>query len=642
MPDLKNNSYLAFFISFNCAKINIMKNFTYKFLIIFFTLLFIGVLAKLLFKKDLGYDIQNTNNYEPLKGLETYIPMPKNVTINGIDYLQSELPTGIFGGTFITSSIGEPKTFNPYNASDATSAELSEVMYDGLTRTNPATGEVIPQLAKSFEILPDKKTYIVHLRHGINWSDGKPITADDVYFTYKDVIFAGLGEGSARDSMLIDGMLPEVFKTDDYTIKFITPKPFAPFLRNLSNPILPKHIFEAAAKKGREYFLTFQGVDTKPEKIVYSGAFKLSEYLPSQRIIYLKNPNYYLINKDLKKLPYIDKWIILTVDDTNNQTLKFEAGATDTLSVNGSLVNRYRELKKHGDFELYNLGASTNTTFIVFNLNNRKNKNGKYYVNPIKQKWFQDRNFRSAIDWAIDRDDLVLNIFSGMALPLYSAEPLNSLFLNENVAKGHKKDTEYAKKLLYESGFYIKDNILYDKNNNKVEFEILTNAGNTQREATGVSIKQDLEHIGIKANFKPIDFNMLVDKTLNNVDYDCIILALTSNINEPNSGYNVWTPNGALHLFNKRTPNDNKLTDKILPFEKELEKIFNEGALELNFEKRKQIYNKYQEIVAKENPLIYLYAPLNISAIRKKIKNIYPTKIGGLIHNMAEIYIDEN
>lgn len=617
-----------------------MKKIAYKILIIIFILALFSFLFLLIFKKDYGYDKVLSNEYGELKEADNVIPIAKNVTINGIDYLQSQLPIGIFGGVFTTSIMGEPKTFNPYNANDATSAELSEIMYDGLTQTNVVNGEVIPKLAKSFEILPDKKTYIVNLRQGLKWSDGVEITADDVYFTYNTIIFGGYGDGSAKDVMTIDGMLPKVEKIDKYTVKFITPKPFAPFLRNLSASIVPKHIFKNATDKGKQYFLTFQGVDVNPQNLVVSGAFKLKEYLPSQRVVYVKNDNYYLINKENKKLPYIDKWVMIIVGDTNNQTIKFESGLIDVLPVNGSLVNRYRELEKHGDFDLYNLGSSTNTTFIAFNLNNRKNKDGKYYVDIKKQLWFQDKNFRSAIDWAIDRDDIILNVFSGMAKPLYSAEPLNSLFLNQKVAKGHNKNLDYAKSLLKKSGFYYKNGILYDKNNNKVEFELLTNAGNTQREAVGVSIKQDLEKLGIKVNFKPIEFNSLINKIINSVDYDCVILALTSNINEPNAGYNVWSPYGALHLFNKRTNNDLKSSDKLLKFEEELEKIFKQGALELNFEKRKEIYDKYQEIVANENPLVYLYAPLNINAIRKKVKNVFPTKIGGLIYNMAEIYIE--
>lgn len=613
-----------------------MKKCVYLILIFLFL---IGI-SCLIFKKDYGFDENHAEIHEPLIVQNSYVPTGKNVTIDGVDYLQTQLPIGKFGGVFTSSILGDPKTFNPYNASDATSTELSEIMYDGLVQTNPTNGEVIPKLAKKIEVLKDNKTYIITLRKGIKWSDGVEITADDVYFTYNTIIFGGFGDGSAKDVMTIDGKLPSIEKIDKYTVKFTTPKIFAPFLRNLSASIVPKHVFEKATNKGKEYFLTFQSIDTKPNNIIYSGAFYISEYIPSQRVVLKKNPNYYLINKNNEKLPYIDKWVSIISGDTNNQTLKFESGAIDVLAVNGALVNRYRELKKHGDFELYNLGASTNTTFVVFNLNNRKNKDGKYYVNPTKQAWFHDKNFRSAVDWAIDRQDLVINIFSGLAQPLYSAEPINSIFLNEKVAKGHPKDIEYAKKLLLKSGFYYKNNILYDKKGNKVEFELLTNAGNTQREASGVSIKQDLEALGMKVNFKAIEFNSLINRIMNTVDYDCVLIALTSNINEPNAGYNVWNPYGALHLFNQRTANDLKESDKILDFESKIIELFKKGALELDFNKRKQIYDEYQQIVADENPMIYLYAPLNIYAIRKKVKNVYPTKIGGLFHSMAEIYID--
>ena len=97
-----------------------------------------------------------------------------------------------------------------------------------------------------------------------------------------------------------------------------------------------------------------------------------------------------------------------------------------------------------------------------------------------------------------------------------------------------------------------------------------------------------------------------------------------------------------MHLFNKRTANDLKASDKILDFEKKLELIFNKGALELDFNKRKAIYDEYQEIIAKENPMLYLYAPLNIFALRNTIKNVYPTRMNGVLQNLNEIYIDEN
>jgi len=613
-----------------------MKKYTYRFLIFLFILLILSFF----FEKDIEKQSTNNINTEPILQIDSSIPSYKNVTIDNIDYIQSQLPLGKFGGTFTQAIISDPKTFNPYNSNDTTSGELCDLLYDGLLQTNPTNGKMEPKLAKSFKILDDKKTYIINLRKRIKWTDGQEITAQDVYYTYKTVIFEGFGSSSARDMILVDGKLPKIEILDKYTIKFTTPKPFAPFLRNLSLSILPKHIFEPITNKGNEAFLIFQGNNIKPESLVTSGAFKLKEYLAAQRVVLEKNPNYYLINTKNQKLPYLNKLVMLIVSDTNNSTLKFESGATDVLSVNGSLVNRYRELKKHNNFELYNLGPTSSTTFIFFNLNNRQNKEGKFYVDPVKQKWFQDKNFRSAIDWAIDRNDLILNIFSGIANPLYTAEAESSFFLNKKIAKGHPKNINKAKELLIKSGFYYKNNELYDKEHNRVKFELLTNAGNTQREATGVSIKQDLEKIGIKVNYKAIEFNSLVNKIASSLDFDCIIIALNSNILEPHTGYNVWNPDGQLHLFNQRSINDKEYT-KPYPFEVKIKELFDKGALELDFNKRKEIYNQYQEIVADENPMIYLYSPLNIVAIKKEFKNIYPTKLFGLIHSKAEIWQDK-
>ncbi len=141
--------------------------------------------------------------------------------------------------------------------------------------------------------------------------------------------------------------------------------------------------------------------------------------------------------------------------------------------------------------------------------------------------------------------------------------------------------------MLKKSGFTLKNGVLYDKHGNKVEFELLTNAGNTQREATGVSIKEDLSKLGIKVNFKPIEFNTLVNRMTNTLDYEAAIMSLTGNPLEPHSGNNVWHSNGTLHLFNQRSDDDMKSTDKILPFEAELDKIFDEAKIQTNVQKEK-------------------------------------------------------
>lgn len=567
-------------------------------------------------------------------------PSPKNVTIKGTDYLESQAPIGTFGGELVSSTIGEgPKTFNPFNCKDNISALMSGVMYDGLLSSDPMTGQPTPKLAKSFSISSDGTTYTIKLRHGIKWSDGKPITADDVVFTWNDIIFAGLGDTSTRDSIVIDNKLPTVRKIDNYTVEFITPKPFAPFVRMLSTPIAPKHIFMPAVKKGNTYFDSFLSTNTKPKDFVVSGAFKLKEYVPAQRVVFERNPNYYEINTKQQKLPYLDKLVYLIVGDLNNEVLKFEAKELDVISLQGSKVARYKSLEPHSDFKLYNLGPDTGTMYLSMNLNNRKDNKGKYYVNTDKQTWFQDLNFRTAVDYAIDRKNMVLNIANGIGAPLYTPESLNSIYLNKNL-KPYDKNLDKSKELLKKSGFYLdKKGKLFDKHGHRVEFDLYTNAGNTEREAIGVMVKQDLEDLGMKVNFKPIEFNSLVNKLVSTYDWDMVIMGLTGSPLEPNGGKNVWLSDGRLHMFNQRNPQEGKA--KILPWEKELDYLYTQGALATKFEDRKKYYDKYQEIVYKEKPMIYIYSPIRIVALRNKFKNIYPSSLGGITHNIEEIYIGE-
>ncbi len=602
--------------------------------------LFAGVLLSSCLKRDMPTAQVEEQELKPLNIIKYEPAMVKTKTIGGVDYILSSAPVGKFGGELVTSTIGEgPKTFNPFNVNDATSSTFTGLMFEGLLTTNPYTGEIEPRLAKSFEVLPDKMTYTIKLRRGLRWSDGKEITADDVIYTYDTIIFGGFGNTSIRDMLMIEGKLPSVSKIDKYTLKFQTPKPHAPFLRSLSASIAPKHIFKPITDKGHNAFNSFYSTTTKPQDFVVSGPFMLERYTPAQRVELKRNPNYFIINSEDEKLPYLDKYTVQIVGDLNNETLKFQAGEIDVLNLQGSLVPRYRMLEENSDYKLFNLGPTTTTTFLTFNINNRKNSKGKYYVDEIKQSWFQDLNFRRAIDYAIDRESLVLNVLSGVGEPLFLPESPTSIFLNKKLSHGYKRDLTKSRELLEASGFtWDKNGILHDKKGNIVEFEMLTNAGNTQREATGVSIKEDLAELGIKVNFKPIDFNSLVNKITNSLEWEAVLMGLTGSSLEPHGGNNVFCSFGTLHMFNQRTEFDKK-NPKILPFERELDEVFAAGALELDFKKRKAIYDKYQEIVYQEKPFIYLYSPVNIVAVKKKIGNIKPTELGGTLYNIEELYI---
>ena len=562
----------------------------------------------------------------------------KNVSKDGNDFLMSSLPLGEFGSEIVTTLIGEgPKTFNPWESRDNTSSQMSGLIFDSLVSTDVVTGEIIPKLAKKIEISKDKKKYKIFLRKGVKWTNGEELDADDVVFTWNEIIFKGLGNTSTRDSLYINNELPKIKKIDSHTVEFETPEPFAPFLRMLETPIANKKQMQELLKKNKGNFTLIFSSNVNPEEIVSSGPFILQEYKPAQRVVFKRNPNYYFVNSKFQRLPYIDKYIFQIVADQNTEILKFESNESDVLNLTGDNVAKFVENKKNSDYKIYNLGPTSSTLFIAFNLNDRKDKNGKFYVEEKKQRWFQDKNFRTAIDYAIDREAIIQNVASGVGAPLFTPESLNSIYLNKKIAKGHLQNTEKSLEYLKKSGFYLdKNNILHDKYDNIVEFELLTNAGNLEREIIGVMIKQDLAEIGIKVNFKPIEFNTLVNRITNTLNFETIVLGLTGSTLEPHGGKNVWASNGALHFFNKRNQNENN--KNILNFEKELDSIFEKGALCLDFNERKKFYDRYQEIIYDEKPIIYLYSPLNIVAVRNDIRNLHPTPLGGIFHNIEEIW----
>ena len=550
----------------------------------------------------------------------------KTIEINGLEYKQVQTPIGKFGGTLNVSTFGSgPKTFNLWASSDNTSSTLARLMFDSLFEDDPDTGDVVPHLAKTYQILDGGKTIIVKLRKGINWSDGVPITSNDVVFTWNKIVFDGL-EGSGFQSLcLIDGKYPSVRKIDDQTIEFMTHVVFAPFLRQIGYPPLPKHIFEPlitgkSKDDAKSIFLGFWGAETDPQKFVTNGAFKLSKYVQGERIEFVKNPSYFVIDKKNQKLPYLDKIIYSIVQDSSLELFKFLAHEIDVVSVSGENVALVKSLEKKDDFKVVNLGPSSGTEFLVFNLNQNHRKN-----------WFNDLYFRQAVSHAVDRTGIVDNVLAGVGKPLFTAESLPSIYLNKKIAGGYLQDLQLSRELLKKGNFkWDEDGNLLDVKNNKIEFTILTNAENNIRQAIGVIIQDDLKKLGIKVNLRPLDFNTLIGRS-DSGDWQAIIIGFTGGFFEPNEGANVWKLDGRLHMFDQ---------SKHLPrkWEIEIDKIFNEATKHIDFEIRKRFYDHFQEIVFEQLPFIYLVSPTRMVGIQNNLGNVRPTIYGGAIYNLESIY----
>jgi peptide/nickel transport system substrate-binding protein len=570
------------------------------------------------------------------------------------ELLQSRGELGQYGGTLTLCTFGVgPKTFNCWASEEMESGGIGLLMWERLVDTDAWTGKPYPRLAKSVVISADKCTYTITLRKGLKWSDGKPITADDVVFTMNTLVKKGYGAASAswRDLLALKGQFPECKKIDDLTVQIHTSVPFAPFYYELcSVQIAPKHVLEPITKKPMSEFADFWDINCDPKTLVVSGRFKLERFVPGQRVEFVRNPYYAMVDKKGRPLPYLDRLTEAIVPDQNTEILKFygdEIDLLDVRSVRGEDAAIMKEREAAGNYHMYNLGPDDGTLFLMFNMKRGKDpKTGKYYVDPIKQKWFNNVYFRRAISHAVDRRRIVDNVLRGVGEPLYTAEPSSSVYFDKDLP-AYPQDLKLAAELLKQGGFVLKDGKLYDQDGHMVEFTLITNSGNSARDGVCVMIVNDLEKLGIKANYQTIDFNIMIDKTDTSLDWEAIVMALSGSKIEPYDGANVWRTDSRMHLYDERLPNDKGqvTVSDARDWEKQIDQLFDQAATTFDDKKRHQYYDQYQKIVYDEQPYIYLYSMWAITACKNKVGNYKPLPLGvfwtplGTLHNLEEIYI---
>lgn len=552
------------------------------------------------------------------------------------------------GTQIVESQLGDPKTFN-YALNNST-PNVFVYLYEGLITENPITNQVEPALAESWEIAPDKKTITFKLREGLKWSDGKPLTVDDVVFSFQSIYLNENIPTDIQDVLKIgnDRKLPTVKKLNDRQVQFVTPEPFAPFLRSLGLAILPEHALKDSVTgkddKGKPKFMTTWGVDTPPQKIVTNGPYTLESFRSNQRVIFRRNPNYWRKDAQGNSQPYVERLIWNLVDNRDTTMLKFRSGEADLVEpLRPEDFPLLKTEEERAGFKVQMGGARPGTTFIAFNLNQGK-LNGKPVVDPIRSKWFNNTAFRQAVAYAIDRQRMNTNAYRGLGVMLNSTiSDQSPYYLKPGEGqKSYDYDPAKSKKILTDAGFKYNGNQLVDEAGNPVEFTIMTNAENTLRVSLIAQIKQDLSKIGMKVNLNPINFNSLLDKLDSTFDWEAYLLIFGNGV-EPHAGSNIWQPDGSSHSFNQRGEGGRKPLEgqKTADWEAEIGRLYIQGASELDEAKRKEIYGKVQKITQEQLPWIPLLIERIMGVSRNEIEGIQYPKTGGLTWNIHELKVKE-
>lgn len=540
------------------------------------------------------------------------------------------------GGTLTYRLTSAPKTFNYILAADEPSIVTTlYLLTSRLIEFDHRLQKYVPALAETVATGADGVTVDVKLRDGLRFSDGHPLTSDDVIFTLKAIYDERTNSPAFGDAMLVNGKQIEAKRVDDLRLQLIFPEKVAAVENYLDNlGAMPRHLLEADFNSGK--FAEAWKLTSDPKTIATSGAFTVESATPGERMTLKRNPHYYKKDENGAQLPYLEKIVLEIIADPNNTFASLNQGSIDFADrIRGTDFAALSS--QSGAVRAHDLGPGLGTDHIWFNLN-RTTSEGKQLDNTPKYKWFSSKAFRQAVSSAIDRKTIADITLKGLATPLYGfVSPANRLWVNQNLTK-LAYDTEKARGLLKQEGFKQRGDVnapeLFDAENNRVEFTLLVPAENEQRKLVAAVVQEDLARLGIKMQVVPVENQEVSARWSKTYDYDAMLFGLSVTGIDPSSYANFILSSASVHQWqpSQKTP--------ATEWEAKVDKLFAEQARESDVQKRAAVFNEIQSIFTDESPVIPICARHIVTAANARVGNYAPSSIFPYsIWNADELFI---
>ncbi len=484
----------------------------------------------------------------------------------------------------------EPKTFNPLKVEEDASGAIRYLTGGVLVRVNRQTQDLEPELAQSWKVSKDGRQISFRLRSGISFSDGTAFTPEDVAYTVQQLMDPALHSPTGDAFRSGPGNVEtKVISPTQISIRF--PAPVAGLDR----------LFDGVAILSQH---------SPKKEMAVLGPFMVADYKPGSTVLLKRNPNYWKTDEQGRKLPYLDSIRLDIQPNRDVEMLRFKRGELDLIN---SLDSEYFDkLASTSPQLVHDAGASLDSEQLWFN------EVAKSPIPAYKKNWFHSANFRRAISEAINRDDLSRVVFHGHAQPAVGPfSPANKFWFNARL-KPQTYSPNAALKALQSEGFRMENGALKDKDGNEVVFSIITNAGNKYRERMAVLIQEDLQKIGIHVNVVTLDFPSLIERMTQSFDYEAILLGLTNVDLDPNGEMNVWLSSSENHQWNpqQKTPET--------AWEAEIDRLMRAQASSSDLNKRKEAFDRVQEIVVDQEPFIFLINKNALSAVSTSVHGSAP------------------
>jgi len=479
---------------------------------------------------------------------------------------------GQSGGELHFCLHGEPKTFNPVLVDDEASENVRYLTGGVLIRLNRQSQALEPALATSWEISRDRRTITFHLRKDLHFSDGTPFTAEDVAYTMKLLMDPQTHSPTGDAFRSGEGSL-EV-RTPAAELAVITfPAPIAGLDR----------LFDQVA---------ILSAHSPKKEMAVLGPFFVSDYKPGSYVLLARNPNYWKRDTQGHVLPYLDSVRLDIQRNRDIELVRFRRGELQL--INRLDAEQFERLRHDNPAATRNAGTGLDAEEFWFN------ESPTAPLSEYKKAWFRMTEFRQAVSMAINRADLCRIVYGGYAKPAYGpVSPSNHFWFNSSL-EDRRYDPKGALAMLAQAGFRYENEVLKDSAGNRVEFNLITNSGNAAREKMSVMIQQDLLQVGIKVNVVTLDFPSLIERMTRTLEYDACLLGLVNTDLDPDSQMTVWLSSGENHQWNpnQKTP--------ATSWEAEIDKLMKEQASARTDNERKAKFDRVQQIVAEQQPFIYL------------------------------------
>jgi peptide/nickel transport system substrate-binding protein len=484
----------------------------------------------------------------------------------------------------------EPKTFDPLKVEDDASVSIRYLTGGVLLRLNRQTQELEAELAQSWKVSKDGRGITFKLRSGISFSDGTPFSAEDVAYTVRQLMDPSL-HSPTGDAFRTGPGSVETKVVSSTQISVVFPAPVAGLDK----------LFDQVA---------ILSAHSPKKEMAVLGPFMVADYKPGSTLMLKRNPNYWKTDVQGRRLPYLDAIQLDIQPNRDVEMLRFKRGELDL--INSLDSDYFDKLAATSPQLVHDAGPALDSEQLWFN------QVAKAPIPGFKKNWFRSASFRRAISESINRPDLSRIVFHGHAQPAIGPiSPANKVWFNSKL-KPEVYSPETALKTLQSEGFRFENGTLKDHDGNPVMFSIITNSGNKYRERMATLIQVDLQKIGIRVNVVTFDFPSLIERMTQTFDYEAILLGFANTDLDPNTEMNVWLSSAENHQWNpqQKTPETT--------WEAEIDRLMRSQASSADPKKRKESFDRVQEIVVEQAPFIYLVNKNALSALSTVVHGASP------------------